>query len=145
MKIYLKSLAAVAMLGLCTLASAQKYKNVIDKSIAVVGGELITLSDLESQVRLEGGYSSYASDKAVRCEALERMMESKLLLNQARIDSLSYNNEVVNADLTQRIDMLRTNLGGDEEVEKAFGKPMYQLREEWQLQLREQSLTQQEQ
>ena len=145
MKIYLKSLAAVAMLGLCTLASAQKYKNVIDKSIAVVGGELITLSDLESQVRLEGGYSSYASDKAVRCEVLERMMESKLLLNQARIDSLSYNNEVVNADLTQRIDMLRTNLGGDEEVEKAFGKPMYKLREEWQLQLREQSLTQQEQ
>ena len=145
MKIYLKFLAAAAMLGLCTLASAQKYKNVIDKSIAVVGGELITLSDLESQVRLEGGYNSYASDKAVRCEALESMMESKLLLNQARIDSLNYNNEMVNADLTQRIDMLRTNLGGDEEVEKAFGKPMYKLREEWQLQLREQSLTQQEQ
>ena len=145
MKIYLKFLAAAAMLGLCTLASAQKYKNVIDKSIAVVGGELITLSDLESQVRLEGGYNSYASDKAVRCEALESMMESKLLLNQARIDSLNYNNEMVNADLTQRIDMLRTNLGGDEEVEKAFGKPMYKLLEEWQLQLREQSLTQQEQ
>ena len=145
MKIYLKFLAAAAMLGLCIPASAQKYKNVIDKSIAVVGGELITLSDLESQVRLEGGYNSYASDKAVRCEALESMMESKLLLNQARIDSLSYNNEMVNADLTQRIDMLRTNLGGDEEVEKAFGKPMYKLREEWQLQLREQSLTQQEQ
>lgn len=137
--------AMAALLGICFTASAQKYKNVIDKSVAVVGGEIITLSDLEAQVKLEGGYGSYASDKSARCEMLERMMESKLLLNQARIDSLSFNADVVNADLSQRIDMLRTNLGGDEEVEKAFGKPMYKLREEWQKQLQEQSLTQSEQ
>ena len=137
--------AVVTLLGACFTASAQRYKNVIDKSIAVVGGEVITLSDLESQVKLDGGYGSSASDKALRCEMLERMMESKLLLNQARIDSLTFNADVVNAELTQRIDMLRTNLGGDEEVEKAFGKPMYKLREEWQRQLQEQSLTQSEQ
>lgn len=146
MKRYIRTLAAAtASMGLCFAASAQKYGNVVDKSIALVGGELITLSDLEAQVRLEGGYSSYASNKAVRCETLERMMESKLLLNQARIDSLTFNAEMVNAELNQRIDMLRTNFGGDEELEKAFGKPMYKLREEWQRQLQEQSLTQSEQ
>ena len=146
MRRYIGHIAAMAaLLGICFTASAQKYKNVIDKSVAVVGGEIITLSDLEAQVKLEGGYGSYASDKSARCEMLERMMESKLLLNQARIDSLSFNADVVNADLSQRIDMLRTNLGGDEEVEKAFGKPMYKLREEWQKQLQEQSLTQSEQ
>ena len=118
---------------------------LVDKSIAVVGGELITISDLEAQVRLSGAYGGYSSDKALRCEMLERMMESKLFLMQARIDSLNVNSDQVSAEMSQRIDMLRSNLGGDEQVEKTFGKPMYKLRAEWQKQLEEQSLTQQEQ
>ena len=142
---YLKSCLAASLIALCTFASAQKYNSVVDKSIAVVGGELITISDLEAQVRLSGAYGGYSSDKALRCEMLERMMESKLFLMQARIDSLNVNSDQVSAEMSQRIDMLRSNLGGDEQVEKTFGKPMYKLRAEWQKQLEEQSLTQQEQ
>ncbi len=138
------TIAFVLLLSVCGAASAQKYNGVVDKSVAVVGNELITLSDLESQVQMLRA-QGYASDKNIRCEILESMMESKLFLMQARIDSLSVGNDMVSAELNQRMDQVRSALGGDEEVEKYFNKPLYRLRQEWQQQIEEQSLTQQEQ
>ena len=136
-------LSAAALL-LCLSLGAQKYKGgVADKTIAVVGGETILLSDLEAEVqqmRMNGS----AGDRDIRCELLEKMMESKLFLMQARVDSLTVNTEMVQSNLTQRLDWFRTQLGGDEEVEKYFGKPLYKLRQEWEKVLEEQSLTEQE-
>ena len=109
--------------------NAQKYKNgVVDKTVAVLGGETILISDLESEVqqmRMNGA----SSDRDIRCELLENMMEAKLFLMQARVDSLTVNTEMVQSNLTQRLDWFRTQLGGDEEVEKYFGKPLYMLRQ----------------
>ena len=124
--------------------SAQRYNGVVDKSIAVVGNEMIRLSDLESEVQMLNA-QGYSSDKNIRCELLERMMESKLFLMQARVDSLTVDSDMVAASLTQRLDQVRTALGGDAQVEEYFGMPLYRLRQEWQAQLEEQSLTQKEQ
>ena len=110
---------------------AQTYPNgLIDKTIAVVGNEMISLSQLEQEIlymRMQGMYS----DKNMRCEQLERMMDSKLFLMQARIDSLSVNQEMVNSSLEQRMAQIQTNFGGDDEVEKFYGQPMYKLRQAW--------------
>ena len=135
--------AALTVLPLC--AHAQRYGNgVIDKTVAVIGNEVILISDVESEVqRLRA--QGMATDKDVRCEILESMMESKLFLMQARIDSLNVNQDMVESELSNRLDQFRTYLGGDEEVEKYFGKPLFQLRQEWRKTLEEQSLTQQEQ
>ena len=125
-------------------AGAQKYSGgLIDKTVATVGGETILLSDIEEEVkqRRAGGVTS---DRDVRCEILEAMMDAKLFLMQARLDSLTVNNDMVDGNLSQRIDWFRTQLGGDEEVEKYFGKPLYKLRQEWKKALEEQSLTEQE-
>jgi peptidyl-prolyl cis-trans isomerase SurA len=83
------------------------------------------------------------SDRKARCELLENMMSSKLFLMQARVDSLNVNNDMVESELSNRIDMLKTNLGGEEAVEKEFGKPIYRLRQEWRSDLEDQTLTQQ--
>jgi len=134
----------MAALALCLSLNAQKYGNgVVDKVVAVVGGEVILISDVEAEVqqlRASGAYS----DRDMRCEVLESMMESKIFLMQARVDSLTVNYDMVDGNLTQRIDYLRTQLGGDEEMEKYFGKPLYKLRQEWRSLLEEQSLTEQE-
>ena len=129
---------------LCLPLAAQRYTGVVDKSIAVVGNEMIKLSDLESQVQMLNA-QGYSSDKNIRCDVLESMMESKLFLMQARVDSLNVNHDMVSAALNQRLDQIRTALGGDAEVEEYFGMPLYKLRQEWQSQLEEQSLTQSEQ
>jgi len=143
MKMNNKIIVLAALLAVCLPLSAQKYKGVVDKSVAVVGGETILLSDVEAEVQqLRAGGSS--SDRDLRCEILEAMMEGKLFLMQARLDSLTVGMDMVESSLSQRIDVMRTNLGGDEEVEKYFGKPLYKLRQEWRKALEEQSLTEQE-
>ena len=85
------------------------------------------------------------SDRNMRCEILEQMMEGKLFLMQARVDSLTINNDMVENQLTSQLDMVRTSLGGDEQVEAYFGKSLTKLRQEWRKQFEDQSLTQQEQ
>lgn len=132
---------AAVMLPLC--GSAQVYPGgLVDKTVAVVGNEMISLSQLEQEIlymRMQGMFS----DKNMRCEQLERMLESKLFLMQARVDSLSVNQEMVNSSLAQRMDQVRTNFGGDEAVENFYGKPLYKLRQEWRQQLEDMTLTQQ--
>ena len=124
-------------------ASAQKYSNgLIDKTVAVVGNEVIMLSDLEEEVAMMRAYGML-SDKSGRCEILEQMMTSKLFLMQARVDSIAVNNEMVESELRNRVDMLRTNLGGDDAVAEQFGKPIYKLRQEWREAITDQTLTQQ--
>lgn len=134
--------AVVTLLLATVSASAQKYNGVIDKSIAVVGNEMIMLSQLEEEVQMMRA-SGMKSDRNLRCELLESMMVSKLFLMQARLDSLTINNDMVETEMRNRVDQIRTQLGGDDEVEKYFGKPMYKLRQEWKESLQEQSLTQQ--
>lgn len=143
MKNIFKLAAVAATMMLPISGFAQKYGNgLIDKTIAVVGNEMISLSELEQEIlymRMQGMYS----DKNMRCEQLERMLENKLFLMQARVDSLSVNQEMVASTLSQRIDAMRTQLGGDENVEKTYGKPLYKLRQEWKQQMEDMSLTQQ--
>ena len=143
MKNILKLTVSVMALVLPVCGFAQTYPNgLIDKTIAVVGNEMISLSQLEQEIlymRMQGMYS----DKNMRCEQLERMMDSKLFLMQARIDSLSVNQEMVNSSLEQRMAQIQTNFGGDDEVEKFYGKPIYKLRQEWRQQLEDMTLTQQ--
>lgn len=137
-------IAAVSALMLCigSAAFAQRYNNgIIDKSVAVVGNEMISIADLESEVQVMRAQGS-SSDRNMRCEILEQMLESKLFLMQARVDSLTVNGDMVDNQLSSRLDEVRTALGGDEGVEEYFHKTIYALRQEWKQQLEDQSLTQ---
>ena len=135
--------AAVALFVISLTASAQKYQNgVVDKTVAVIGNEVILISQLEEEVNMMKAYGM-VSDKTGRCEILEQMMVSKLFLMQARVDSLKVNNDMVETNLRERIDNIRSFYGGDEGVEKQFGKPLYKLRQEWRKSLEDQTLTQQ--
>ena len=140
-----KAIAIAAALLVPTGLFAQKYQGgLVDKTVATVGNEVILLSDIEGQVqqlRAQGR----SSDRDMRCNILEDMMESKIFLMQARIDSLTVNSDMVESELSNRIDTYRTYLGGDEEMEKTFGKPLYRLRQEWRQMFEDMSLTQQEQ
>ena len=143
MKLIIKGVAVLAFSAISLFASAQKYPNgIIDKTIAVIGNEVIMISQLEDEVQMMKAYGMM-SDKSGRCEILESMMSSKLFLMQARLDSLSVNNDNVESQLSQRLDQVRTSLGGDEAVEEYFGKSMFKLRQEWRHALEDQTLTQQ--
>lgn len=136
-------LCAGLMLFCGTRMNAQKYGNgLIDKSIAVVGEEMIKVSNLEEEIKIMRA-NGMMSDRNARCELLQQMIVAKIFLMQARVDSLSVNNDMVENALNGRIDDIRSRLGGDEEVEKMFGKPLYKLRQEWRKSFQDQSLMQQ--
>ena len=101
-----KAAAVLLLAAFAFNASAQKYNDgIIDKTIAVVGNEVIMISDLEDEISMMKAYGMM-SDKKGRCEILEDMMASKLFLMQARVDSLAVNNDMVDGELRNRIDML---------------------------------------
>lgn len=136
-------LCAGLMLFCGTGMNAQKYGNgLIDKSIAVVGEEMIKVSNLEEEIKIMRA-NGMMSDRNARCELLQQMIVAKIFLMQARVDSLTVNNDMVENALSGRIDDVRSRLGGDEEVEKMFGKPLYKLRQEWRKSFQDQSLMQQ--
>ena len=143
MRHILKGVAVFLFAVVSVSASAQKYQGgIVDKTVAVVGNEVIMISDIESEVQVMLYNYGQQSDRKARCEILENLMSSKLFLMQARLDSLVVNDEMVEAELNNRIDMLKSNFGSEEAVEQEFGKPIYRLRQEWRQDVADQSLTQ---
>ena len=139
----MKLMAVAASVCVAVSASAQKYMDgIVDKTIAVIGNEVVTISQLEEEVKMMRAYGMM-SDKSGRCDILEQMMVSKLFLMQARVDSIAVNNDMVEGELRNRIDNVRTQLGGDEGVEEYFKKSLHKLRQEWRLAITDQTLTQQ--
>lgn len=133
----------VVLLFVSYTLSAQTYKGgVIDKTVALVGNDIITISQLESEVQMMMA-QGMISDGNLRCEILENLLIQKLFLTQARLDSLVVNQDQVEANLTERINQMIVGIGGEAEVEKYFKKPLHKLKNEWREVLQEQSLTQQ--
>ncbi len=134
--------AATAVLAFSAAASAQKYQNgLVDKTVAVIGNEVIMLSDLEEESKAQN--MGYMSGKSGRCELLESMMVSKLFLMQARVDSIVVDNAMVENNLDDYMARLLTFYGGEEGVEKQYGKPIYKLRQQLRNDLVDRTLAQQ--
>ena len=133
--------AAVLMAVMALPSSAQKYRGVIDKSVALVGGEMISLSDIEAEAQALRAQGLPAD----RCQILEGMMQAKLFVAQARVDSLVLNQDNASAQLEQYVAQMLTRAGGQDQLEEYLGKPLYKLRQEWRMQIEEQTLAQQEQ
>jgi len=144
MKHLRKILAGLVIFSAIVPVRAQKYKGLVDKVVSVVGDEAIMLSDVESEVKVMKAQTG-VSDVNARCAVLEQILQSKLFLMQARLDSLNVNQDMVQAQVEQRIDYFRMALGGDDAVEEYMGKSLYKLRKEWRKQAEEMSLMQQEQ
>ncbi len=142
MRRFLSKVLAAVLLVLPVSLWAQKYENgLADKVIVLIGNEAIFLSQLESEIQMMSA-QGMGVDRNSRCQTLENMMVHKLFLNQARLDSLTANEDNVEMDLQQRISTIMTQLGGEKKVEEYFKKPMHKLKEEWRVVLREQSLIQ---
>ena len=138
----MKKILSLSLLLLLLLpARAQKYDGVIEKSVALIGNDIVMLSDIEAEAQMQRA-RGLTVDKSARCEILEGFLVSKLFLTQAKLDSLVVNDAQVSAMLDQRMNEILTTLGGEQKTEEYFGKPLYKLRQEWQQTLSDQSLIQ---
>ena len=134
-------LTAFLLLAVLLPLRAQKYEGVVEKSVALIGNDIVMLSDVEQEAQMMRA-RGLTVDKAARCEILEQFLVSKLFLTQAKLDSLAVNEAYVEQALEQRMNEVLTTLGGEQKTEEYFGKPLYKLREEWRQAMQDQSLIQ---
>jgi peptidyl-prolyl cis-trans isomerase SurA len=110
-------------------AVTAQNRAVIDKVIATVGGEIILLSEVQEQVSYAKSQNPNISPDFV-CTALQTQLVQKLLVNQAKLDSLYPKDEEVENQLEARVERLRQYFGQDEEaLEKYYGQTISDMKE----------------
>ena len=91
-----------------------QQKELVDKVVAKVGDEYVLLSEVEEQF-------SYAKEQrkdlpdSYRCLVLDQILVNKLLVAQAKIDSLYPKDEELEQQLTARFEKILEYMGGNEQ------------------------------
>ena len=117
----------VLLLGLITTFGFAQ-RQVIDKVVAQVGGELILLSEVEEQHSLLESQQGVLPDNA-KCFVLDQILVQKLLVNQAKLDSIQVSDDEVEAQLTARIDRILTLMGNDvQQFEDYYGQTVTEVK-----------------
>lgn len=123
---------------------AQNEREVADKVIAVVGDEIVLYSDLKNSI-LEASEGSGKATKEQECQAYEDLVYQKLLLNQARLDSVEVSDAEVQSQVERRLGYFISMFGSVEQFEAYYGKSASQMKEQYFDIIKEQLLVQKEQ
>jgi peptidyl-prolyl cis-trans isomerase SurA len=133
---------AAWLLFLCAALSvqAQNDRAIIDKVVATVGGEIILLSEIQEQL-------AYAKQNQpnlppdYECTSLQGIIVQKLLVNQAKLDSVEVTDEEVENQLQARVDRLLSYFGQDEKaLEEYYGQSILDIKEQLRTDMRNQLL-----
>lgn len=124
----MKYFQSIILLFVATITIAQE-RLVIDKVVAKVGTETILLSDVESQYAYaldqSGGF-----DEGLKCQILQSIIGQKLIVNQAKLDSIVVSEEEIQASLDFRIDGVLRQMNGDEAFfEEFYGMTIAEMRD----------------
>lgn len=137
------SLPALILLFFLFSYSSHAQENLsIDKVIAVVGNERILLSDVEQEllrIKMQGTTNADID----RCQLLEQLLIQKLLITQAKIDSIEVNEGSVENEVDRRLKYFINQIGSEKALENYFNKPIFEIKDDLREIIREQQLTQQ--
>ena len=120
-KIITLVVVAATLLSSAIGAQAQQRRQVmLDKVVAVVGGSSILHSEVQEYAEalvMQRRQMGYTSERDPMNEALEGLLEQKLLYNQALIDSVEVNTSDVSAMIENYMQQLIAEAGGIAELE----------------------------
>ena len=94
---------------------------VVDKVVAVVGKNIVKLSDIENgyvSLRIKQGYDNAFQN---RCNILEGLLINKLLVHKGEVDSVEVTDEEVKTNVQYYLDMYETQYGSHEAIRQATG------------------------
>jgi len=119
---------------LCALAMCTAYsvtaQQVVESVAAVVGNEVIYLSEIEGQVVQLKAERDPTPIEQLRCRVFEDQLIQKLFLDQARIDSIVVSSESVESDLNSRLTDYIRRAGSEQALETYFNKSMAEIRKD---------------
>ncbi len=102
---------------------------IIDKIAAKVDDYIVLKSDVEKAYLDFLSQGEYRGPNA-KCEILQQLVVNKMMMAQAEIDSVIISDIEVNDNLDRRMSVMLQQFGGEEEVQKAYGKSIDQIRSE---------------
>ena len=117
----------VLLIGLMITIHATAQTGIIDRIVAQVGDEIIMLSDIQG-AKLQLIQEGIDVNANMDGEILEELLFQKLLINQAKVDSIEVSDDAVNANMEQRIRYFEAQIGGREAMEKFYGKSIAQIK-----------------
>ena len=135
MRKILYTIAAIVAFGLMAndcAAQQQRRQVMLDKVVAVVGGSSILHSEVAEYAEAlvaQRRQMGYTSDRDPMNEALEALLEQKLLYNQALIDSVDIDNSGIASRIEEYLQTLITEAGGIAELEAKEHMPIFTYRE----------------
>ncbi len=127
--------------------SAQtKQDSIIDGIVAIVGGNVVLISDIENQyLQLRSQGSIQGTAPKMKCSILENMLFQKLLLHQAQVDSIQVTDLQVEGEMDRRMRYFISQAGSPERLEEHFGKTLLEIKNELRDVIKEQMLVEQTQ
>jgi peptidyl-prolyl cis-trans isomerase SurA len=130
------------LLAIIMLASASIHaqESILDRVVAIVGDEVILQSDVENQYNYFI-INGEKDDGTLRCQVLEQILVSKLLLDKARQDSVEVGDVEVEAEIERRLGSILARMGSEEEFVKLYGKSIAQFRQDVREDIRNDLLT----
>lgn len=104
---------------------------LIDKVVAKVGSESILLSEVEDEFAYAKSKEPGIDDD-IKCIILDNIIAQKLIVYQARLDSVDVTEEEVELQLDFRFDAVLRQMNGDEEFFKEYyGASVQEMRERY--------------
>jgi peptidyl-prolyl cis-trans isomerase SurA len=128
--------------GLMITLGVSGQAMIIDRVVGVVGDFNILQSDVEQQylqMKMSGMYMS----PDMRCQIFNQFVEQKLLMAQAKIDSVEVGSDMVEMQMETRLDYFVSQFGSEEEMESYFNKSIFDIKDDLREAIREQMITQQ--
>ena len=117
------------------------YSQVLIESVAaIVGNEVIYLSDVENTLNDMRRSGNKTPIDQLRCGVFEELLISKLFLDQARIDSITITDDMVEGDLNMRMNDVIRQAGSEKALEDYFNKSMVEIRRDVRKSLIEQQI-----
>ncbi len=131
----------LTILFYCQLASiAQNEIILLDKIAGKVGSELILVSDIEEQLNYIQARQGTV-DPEMRCFVLHNIMAQKLLVAQAKLDSLELSEQEIDAQLDARINHTLQLMNNNVQLfEEYYGQTIQQVRQQFREDLKAQML-----
>lgn len=127
MRISFKLILLFCLISITALS--QNEGVVLDKVVAVIGKNVILMSDVEnqySQMKNQGG----ANDNS-KCEIFEELMYQKLLLDQAQKDSIEVTEGEIEDNLDRRIRYFVSQIGSEQKLEEFYKKTISEIKDDF--------------
>ena len=131
----------IITIAFCSLFTISAAAQSIDKIKAIIGDEIVLMSEIETQY-LQNISQGDINSNNLKCDVIEELLLQKLMINQAKIDSIYISDDEVDSEITKRMYYFESQLGSIEKVEEYFGKNKIDIKRELYKVIKDQFLAQ---